>query len=97
MPFLNFVAASIISFLHIFRSVCVTSNGFRKQMKKTEILLYWIPHPGVAGGPGDGVAVPQPPAEQRPGKRSLSPVCASLEGNKAICPQFCGCFLPAEL
>lgn len=66
-------------------------------MKKQKFSCIGSPIQGCqqAWGWGGCHAAPCHPSSSR-GKRSLSPACAALGGNEAICPQFYGYFLPAE-
>lgn len=50
VPFLNFLAAVIIVSQHIFRSLCVISLGFRKQMKKQNFCCVALPIQGLPAG-----------------------------------------------
>lgn len=100
VPFLNFLAAVIIISQPIFRSLRVISSGFRKQMKKQNFCCIPLPIEGLPAGLGMGwlscSSLPPQQAAQQPGERSLSPACAAMGENTAICPQFGGYFLPAE-
>lgn len=100
VPFLNFLAAVIIISQPIFRSLHVISLGFRKLMKKQNFCCIAWPMQGLPADLGTWWLPhnPLPPqqAAQQPGKRPLSPACAAMGENTAICPRVYGYFLPAE-